>query len=49
MEEWNNLKQREEKMRDKQTHPSGNKRYRKVLYEIEVPVPSVLSGAEERY
>lgn len=29
-------------MRDKQTHPSGNRGYRKVLYETEVPVPLAL-------
>lgn len=39
MEEWKNLEQRDEKMRDKQTHPSRNRRHRKALYEIEVPVP----------
>lgn len=29
-------------MRDKQTHPSGNRRYWKALHETEVPVPLVL-------
>lgn len=42
MEERKNLEQKEEKMRDKQTHPSRNRRCRKALYEIEVPVLSVL-------
>jgi len=38
VEEWKNLKLREEKIRDKQTSPSGDRRYRKALYEVEASV-----------